>query len=197
MIAGRAAFESRSAATAVSSGRGGRSWGAASAAVTTGSDVSASSTSCGISTHTGPCGAVSADSQASAIADGICDCVRTVWTDFTTPLNEAVLVREFVQIAVPSAAESRARDLAADGEDGRTRCGRLLERGQRGQRAGAGRQEQRGGLAGDPAVRVRREPGVVLDPQADVCEVGAAQRVEHAEGVLAGQAEDGGRAERR
>ena len=39
-----------------------------------GSIVSASSTSCGISTHTGPCGAVSADSQAAAIADGIWDC---------------------------------------------------------------------------------------------------------------------------
>ncbi len=52
-------------------------------ALTTGRTVSASSTSCGISTQTGPCGADRADSQAAAIADGICDAVRTVWTDFT------------------------------------------------------------------------------------------------------------------
>lgn len=89
MIAGRAARDSKSAATAVSSGRGRTSSGVASTAVTTGRRVSASSTSWGISTHTGPCGAVSADFQASAIADGICDWARTVWTDFTTPLNEA------------------------------------------------------------------------------------------------------------
>ncbi len=89
MIAGRAARESRSAATAVSSGRGTRSSGVASIAVTTGSVVSASRTSCGISTHTGPCGAVRADFQAAARAEGICEGVRTVWTDFTTPRNEA------------------------------------------------------------------------------------------------------------
>ncbi len=89
MIAGRSALESKSAATAVSSGRGGSSSGKASPPVTTGSEVSASSTSCGISTHTGPCGAVSAAFQAAATADGICDCVRTVCTDFTTPRNEA------------------------------------------------------------------------------------------------------------
>lgn len=89
MIAGRAAFDSRSAATAVSSGRGGSSSGKASPPVTTGIRVCARSTSCGISTHTGPCGTLSADFQAASIADGICDWVRTVWTDFTTPRNEA------------------------------------------------------------------------------------------------------------
>ena len=89
MIAGRAADDSRWAASAVSSGRGGSSSGKASPPVTTGTGVSASSTSCGISTHTGPCGADSADFQAASIADGIWDWVRTVWTDFTTPRNEA------------------------------------------------------------------------------------------------------------
>ncbi len=97
-----------------------------------------------------------------------------------------------MQIAVAAAAQARGRDLAADGEDGGGGGGRLLERGQGGQRAGAGRQQQRGRLAGDPAVGVRREPGVVLHPQPDVAQIAAAQRVEHAEGVLAGQAEDGG-----
>ncbi|CAO0825922.1 hypothetical protein SMICM17S_05948 [Streptomyces microflavus] len=58
-------------------------------ALTTGRVVSASSTSCGISTQTGPCGAVSADSQAAAIADGICEAERTVWTDFTMSRTEA------------------------------------------------------------------------------------------------------------
>ncbi|NYE40953.1 hypothetical protein HEB29_001964 [Streptomyces fulvorobeus] len=61
----------------------------ASIAVTTGSTVSARSTSCGISTQTGPCGAVSADSQAAAIADGIWEAVRTVCTDFTMSRNDA------------------------------------------------------------------------------------------------------------
>lgn len=89
MIAGRAAFDSKWAATAVSSGRGGSSSGKASPPVTTGIRVSASSTSCGISTHTGPCGAVSADFQAASIAEGIWDWARTVCTDFTTPRNEA------------------------------------------------------------------------------------------------------------
>ena len=195
MIAGRAALDSRWAATAVSSGRGGSSSGVASIAVTTGRVVSASSTSCGISTHTGPCGAVSADFQAAAIADGIWD-----WrTDRVDGLHHAPerggLVGEFVQVAVAAAAEPGGRDLAADRQDGGGGRRRLLERGQRGQRARAGGQEQRGRLAGDPAVRVRREARVVLHPQADVPQVGAAQRVEHAERVLAGQAEDGGRAE--
>lgn len=85
MIAGRVADDSKWAASAVSSGRGGSSSGKASPPVTTGTDVSASSTSCGISTQTGPCGAVSADCQAAATAEGIWDCVRTVWTDLTTP----------------------------------------------------------------------------------------------------------------
>lgn len=89
MIAGRAAPDSKWAATAVSSGRGTTSCGVASIAVTTGSVVGASRTSWGISTHTGPWGAVSADSQAAAIAEGIWDWVRAVWTDFTTSLNEA------------------------------------------------------------------------------------------------------------
>lgn len=89
MIAGRSARDSTWAARAVSSGRGTSSSGVASRAVTPGSAVGASSTSCGISTQTGPCGAVSADFQAAAIADGIWDCVRTVWTDLTTPRNEA------------------------------------------------------------------------------------------------------------
>lgn len=89
MIAGRSAWDSRWAATAVSSGRGASSSGKASPPVTTGIEVCASSTSCGISTHTGPCGTVSADFQAASMADGICDGVRTWWTDFTTPRNEA------------------------------------------------------------------------------------------------------------
>lgn len=89
MIAGRSAFASRWAATAVSSGRAWSGRGVASIAVTAGRVVSARSTSCGISIQTGPCGAVSADSQAAAIADGICDAVRTVWTDFTTSRNDA------------------------------------------------------------------------------------------------------------
>ncbi len=88
-IAGRSACASRCAARAVSSGRGGSSSGVASIAVTTGRTVSASRTSCGISTHTGPCGTVSADFQAAVIADGIWDAVRTGWTDLTTPRNEA------------------------------------------------------------------------------------------------------------
>ncbi len=89
MIAGRSARDSRSAATAVSSGRGGSSSGKVSPPVTTGTAVSARRTSCGISTHTGPCGTVSADVHASAMADGIWDWVRTVWTDFTTPRKDA------------------------------------------------------------------------------------------------------------
>ncbi|CAM5274047.1 hypothetical protein SALBM217S_03125 [Streptomyces griseoloalbus] len=70
-------------------GARGSSSGVASIAVTTGRTVSASSTSCGISTHTGPCGTVSADFHAAAIADGIWEAVRTVCTDLTTPRNEA------------------------------------------------------------------------------------------------------------
>ncbi len=89
MTAGRSAFDSRCAATATSSGRACTSRGVASIAVTTGRVVAAVSTSCGISIQTGPCGAVSADSQAAAIADGICEAVRTVWTDFTMSRNEA------------------------------------------------------------------------------------------------------------
>ncbi len=89
MIAGRSASDSRRAAARVSSGRGYSSRGVASSALTTGRTVSASSTSCGISTQTGPCGAVSADSQAAAIADGICEAVRTVCTDFTMSRTDA------------------------------------------------------------------------------------------------------------
>src|SRR5690606_31111207 len=75
------------------------------------------------------------------------------------------LVGEFVQVAVAAAAESGRGDLAADGEDGGGGGRRLLERGQRGERAGAGGQQQRGRLAGDAAVRVGGEAGVVLHPQ--------------------------------
>lgn len=106
------------------------------------------------------------------------------------------LVREFVQIAVTAAAQTGGRDLAADRQDRRRGRGRLLESGQGRQRAGAGRQQQRRRLPRDPAVRVRREARVVLHPQADVAQIGPPQRVEHAERVLAGQAEDGRRAER-
>lgn len=70
-------------------GARGQLLGKASPPVTTGISVGDSSTSCGISTHTGPCGAVSADFQAASIAEGIWDWARTVCTDFTTPLNEA------------------------------------------------------------------------------------------------------------
>lgn len=106
-----------------------------------------------------------------------------------------LLVREFVQIAVAAAAQSGGRDLAADREDGRRGRRRLLERGQGGEGAGAGGEQQRGRLPGDPPVRVRRETRVVLHPQADVPQVRPPQRVEHAERVLARQAEDGRRAE--
>lgn len=58
-------------------------------ALTTGSVVPASRTSCGISTQTGPWGAVSADSQAAATAEGIWEALRTVWTDFTMSRTEA------------------------------------------------------------------------------------------------------------
>lgn len=106
-----------------------------------------------------------------------------------------LLVAEFVQIAVAPAAESCGGDLAGDRQHGRGGGGRLLERGQRGQGAGPGGEEQGRHLAGDPAVGVGGEARVVLDAQSDVGEGGAAQRVEHAERVLAGQPEDGGGAE--
>lgn len=106
-----------------------------------------------------------------------------------------LLVAQLVQIAVAPTAEPRRGDLAGDREDGRGGGGRLLERGERGERAGPGGEEQRRHFPGDPAVRVGGEPGVVLDAESDVPEGGAAQRVEHAERVLAGQPEDGGRAE--
>lgn len=106
-----------------------------------------------------------------------------------------LLVAEFVQIAVASAAEPGRRDLAGNREYRRAGGCRLLERGERGQGAGAGGEQQRGHFAGDPAVRVGGEARVVLDAQADVPERGAAQRVEHAERVLAGEAEDRGGAQ--
>lgn len=106
------------------------------------------------------------------------------------------LVGEFVQVAVASAAQAGRRDLAADRQYGGGGRPCLLEGGQGGEGPRAGRQEQRSGLTGDAAVRVGRETGVVLHPQADVAQIRSAQGVEHAEGVLAGQAEDGGRAER-
>ncbi|GAA3484431.1 hypothetical protein GCM10018966_089630 [Streptomyces yanii] len=106
-----------------------------------------------------------------------------------------LLVPEFVQIAVAAAAQTRGRDLAGDGQYGGGRRRRLLERGEGGECARPGGEQQRRHFAGDPAVRVGGEARVVLDAQPDVREGGAAQRVEHAQRVLTGQPEDGGRAE--
>jgi len=89
MIAGRAACDSNWAATAVEFGARDDVLGVASIAVTTGRAVSARRTSCGISTQHRAVRNRQADSHAAAIADGIWDWLRTVWTDFTTPLNDA------------------------------------------------------------------------------------------------------------
>ncbi len=111
------------------------------------------------------------------------------------PAEGRGLVLQLMEVTAAAPAESVGRDLAADRQHRRGGGGRLLQRGQRGQRAGPGGQQERGGLTGDPAVRVRREGRVVLDPQADGAQVGPAQRVEDRQDVLAGQGEDGGRAQ--
>ena len=92
----------------------------------------------------GRAGRVSADSQAAAIADGIWDGVRDGVDGLDDAAERGRLVGQFVQVAVPAAAQAGGRDLAADRQHGRGGGRRLLERGERGQRARAGGEQQRG-----------------------------------------------------
>ena len=96
---------------------------------------------------------------------GICEAARTVWTDLTTSRNDACWSREFVQISLAAAAETGRGDLTADAQHGRRRRRGFLERGERHQRAGARRDQQRGDGAGQSGVRVGGEARVVLHPQ--------------------------------
>ena len=71
MMAGRSAVESHFTASRTSSTRGGLSAASARASSTGGTMMGSSSTFCGISSHTGPCGEEIASVQASWMAEGM------------------------------------------------------------------------------------------------------------------------------
>ncbi len=101
----------------------------------------------------------------------------------------ALLIVELVQHA-PAQTETGARHLAGDDEQRHARRVRLLQRAECGQRTGSGGQEQHADFACGPGVSVGAERRVVLDARADEGQVAAPDRVEQAERVLAGDAED-------
>ena len=109
--------------------------------------------------------------------------------------GRGLLVVQLVQHALAPGTEPGQRDLRGDHEHRHTRGVRLLQAGQRGERARAGGQEQDADLAGGPGVPVRGEGGVVLHAVRDELQRGAGQGVEEAEGVLARDAEDRPRAQ--
>ena len=163
-----------------------------------GTPAGPSSTSWGISTHTGPYGAVDADVQASRSAVGIWLARRTTCTDFTTsrklacwsgsscryPWRPPPSPATGIWLEIPSTGTDAARDSCREANVS----------------SAPGPVETTSGRHRDRAVRVRREPGagvpvggegeVVLDAPADHAQVaGAPQRLEQAQRVLARQAE--------
>ena len=129
--------------------------------------------------------------QASWMAEGMPEaCWISRWL-LVTFAAEAFWSSSWCSMPLRRAPRPSERDLAGDHQHRHARGVGLLQRAERGQRAGTGGQEQHADLAGGPGVPVGAERGVVLHPGGDEVQVAAADRVEQAQRVLAGDAEDG------
>jgi hypothetical protein len=109
--------------------------------------------------------------------------------------GRGLLVVELVQHALAARTKALEGDLARDDHHGDAGRVGLLQAGERGQCARPRGEEQDADVAGRAGEAVGGERGVVLHARGDEAEVGAGQRVEQAERVLPGDAEDRRRAE--